>query len=231
MWTSNSQITFSCVFGVGGNLGHSTAFTIRSIFPLLLTHLRNPRHVSERQHWLADIWSFKRGWYQPRILANLYIGLIKVCSHLRLSQLDSSSQSRAASKSARRNKQSRIMVWVMKVEVILFSVSFHVVICLETHWLSHFLAKWETRWWTKTLADCGRHFVCAFHLVHRAVLHFAYFCSALPPSLVFINVTAVWLSTNCPFCVCVCVCVCVVAIYRRGGVRVFQQRFCNANEH
>ena len=109
------------------------------------------------------------------------------------------------------------MVWVMKVEVILFSVSFHVVICLETHWLSHFLAKWETRWWTKTLADCGRHFVCAFHLVHRAVLHFAYFCSALPPSLVFINVTAVWLSTNCPFCVCVCVCVCGCHLQKRRG--------------
>ena len=76
-------------------------------------------------------------------------------------------------------------------------------------WLSCFLAER----WTKTFADCGVCLVCAFHLVHRAV--FAYFCSALPPSLVCINLTAVWLSLHqlalllCLWGVSLSVCVCV----------------------
>lgn len=140
-------------------------------------------------------------------------------------------------------KQSSIQVCMKKQAVgscelsSVFFSSFHVVICLETHWLSCFPADLERERWTKTFADCGIYLVCAFHLVHRAVLHFAYFCSARPLSLVYINLTAAWLSTDWPsFCVYgVCVCVCVsgimAAIRRGGGVAVFHPRFCNANEH
>lgn len=59
MWSSCSQVTFSCCLGMGG-IWDTVQPSQSRLFFHYRQQKRNPHHVSSRRHQLVDIWSFIR---------------------------------------------------------------------------------------------------------------------------------------------------------------------------
>lgn len=137
---------------------------------------------NHRQCWPADIWSLSGCQYCSRITVNLCRSEQSMRSCC-MQQACVKKRAQLALRSC--ESSSAFLIFWIHLFLLLWEIQgCHVFRDTLTQ---PFFPDWERKM-TRAHSHCGIHLLCAFHRVHVAVLHFAYFCRAL--------LTAVWLSTS-----------------------------------